>query len=92
MFSRWKYVCLSVMTIMILSCSTYSKLDRIRSGELRMGLGISDEKPLEEDRPNVDSIRSTLAEGPILMNAIRDSETGEMVATDVINASKVMER
>lgn len=92
MFSRWKYVCLSVMTIMILSCSTYGKLERIRSGELRMGLGISDEKPLEEDRPNVDSIRSTLAEGPILMNAIRDSETGEMVATDVINASKVVAR
>lgn len=30
--------------------------------------------------------------GPIIMNAIRDSETGEMVATDVINASKVTAR
>lgn len=29
---------------------------------------------------------------PIIMNAIRDSETGEMVATDVINASKVTAR
>ena len=60
-----------------------------------MGLSVSDEEPLpdEEDQGfQVDSIRGTLSEGPVIMNAIRDSETGEMVATDVISASKVTAR
>lgn len=30
--------------------------------------------------------------GPLIMNAIRDSETGEMVATDIISASRVTAR
>ena len=46
----------------------------------------------EEETVQIDSIRSTLADGPTIMNAIRDSETGEMVATDVISASKVVAR
>ena len=60
-----------------------------------MGLSVSDEKPIdpEEDRGvEIDSIRGTLSDGPLIMNAIRDSETGEMVATDVISASKVTAR
>ena len=58
-----------------------------------MGLSVPEDKPAEEDKPvEVDSIRSTLSDGPIIMNAIRDSETGEMVATDVISASKVTAR
>ena len=53
-----------------------------------------DDKPEEEDADElqIDSIRGTLSDGPIIMNAIRDSETGEMVATDVISASKVTAR
>lgn len=60
-----------------------------------MSLSVSEEKPLEEDEETdvvIDSIRGTLSDGPIIMNAIRDSETGEMVATDVISASKVVAR
>ena len=58
-----------------------------------MGLSVPEDKPAEEDKPvEVDSIRSTLSDGPIIMNAIRDSETGEMVATDVISASKLTAR
>ena len=61
-----------------------------------MGLSVSDEKPIEDESRDqdfqIDSIRGTLSDGPIIMNAIRDSETGEMVATDVINASKVTAR
>ena len=40
----------------------------------------------------IDSIRGTLSDGPIIMNAIKDTETGEMVATDVIRASRVVAR
>ncbi len=60
-----------------------------------MSLSITDEEPIEEEEDNeivIDSIRGTLLDEPIIMNAIKDSETGEMVATDVINASKVTAR
>ena len=60
-----------------------------------MDISVPDEKPLddEEDKEvKIDSIRSDMADEPIIMNAIRDSETGEMVATDVISASKVVAR
>lgn len=57
----------------------------------------SGEKLLENDREYVDclpseSFKDDLSSGPIIMNAIRDDETGEMVATDVINASTVVAR
>ena len=77
------------------SCTPYSRIRKIASGEVAMGLSVTDEKPFEDDDDDdvrIDSIRGTLSEGPILMNAIRDSETGEMVATDVITASKVTAR
>lgn len=77
------------------SCSSTRILQRIRSGDVRMDISVPDEKPLDDGQDmevKVDSIRSGLSEGPIIMNAIRDSETGEMVATDVINASTVVAR
>lgn len=60
-----------------------------------IGLSVPTEPPAEEDDGadiKIDSIRGSLSEGPIIMNAIRDSETGEMVASDVIVASKVTAR
>ena len=38
------------------------------------------------------SVDSSGDGGPLIMNAIRDSETGEMVATDIISASRVTAR
>ncbi len=69
-------------------------MQKIRSGQVGMTLSVAQEAPLEEDEDEVviDSIRGTLSDEPIIMNAIKDSETGEMVATDVINASKVVAR
>ena len=95
MYSDMKYVFFLLMLFSMFSCSPYSKIRRIRSGEVGMTLSVSEERPLEdevEDEVVIDSIRGTLADEPIIMNAIRDSETGEMVATDVINASKVVAR
>ncbi len=85
---------LIVMALLVcaLSCSPYRKMRQIRSGKVAMTLAVSDEAPLEDEEDDeviIDSIRGTLSDGPIIMNAIKDSETGEMVATDVINASKV---
>ncbi len=91
MCSRW----LIVSLFLLAACSSVGKMQKIRSGEVTMSLSVSEEKPLEEDEETdvvIDSIRGTLSDGPIIMNAIRDSETGEMVATDVISASKVVAR
>lgn len=94
MCSKWKKSFCVLLVLFAISCSSYRKLEQIRSGEVRMGLGVSEDKPLDDDAPevDVDSIRGSLADGPIIMNAIRDSETGEMVATDIISASRVVAR
>lgn len=81
--------------MMIVSCSPYKKIRNIRSGTVALSLSVPDEPPMEAEEDvevSVDSIRGTLVDEPLIMNAIRDSETGEMVATDVINASKVTAR
>lgn len=86
---------LFVILLLIASCAPSRKIKMIRSGEVKMEISVPEDKPLEEpENPEVkiDSIRSGLADEPIIMNAIRDSETGEMVATDVINASRVVAR
>ena len=78
-----------------LSCSPYRRIQKIRSGEVMIGLSVPADPPDRDDEDQsvtIDSIRGSLSEGPIIMNAIRDSETGEMVASDVIVASKVTAR
>lgn len=85
-----------LLLLMAVACTPYSKIRKITSGELALGLSVTDEKPVDEEvddrKIQIDSIKGSLSDGPIIMNAIRDSETGEMVATDVINASKIVAR
>lgn len=91
----FKNIALTFLSLSLLSCSQFGKMQKIRSGEVLMTLSVPDEEPIEaEDEADIviDSIRGTLTEGPIIMNAIKDTETGEMIATDVINASKVTAR
>ena len=60
-----------------------------------MSMSVPDDEVQEQEiEPEevVDSIRNTLADEPFIMNAIRDTDTGEMVATDVIQASSVTAR
>ncbi len=80
----------------IYACVPFQKMKQVSSGNLAVGLSVADEKPLTDDEIYdeivIDSIRETLSEGPIIMNAIKDAQTGEMVATDVINASRVTAR
>lgn len=93
MCSDRKFIFLLLM-LMLFSCTPYRKMQKIRQGKVAIGLSVPEDK-IEEDQVEeviIDSIRGTLTDGPIIMNAIRDSETGEMVATDVINASKVTAR
>lgn len=86
---------LMLLLVAVLSCSPYRKMKQIRSGEVNMSLSVPEEEPIEDDEPDevmIDSMRSSLAGEPFIMNAIKDAETGEMVATDVISASKVTAR
>lgn len=91
----FKKLILVALTLAAVSCSPYRKMRDIRSGTVALSLSVPDEPPLEEDddvEVSIDSIRSTLVDEPLIMNAIRDTETGEMVATDVIRASTVTAR
>ena len=95
MCSESRLMALVMLMAILVSCSPYGKIRQIRSGNVSVGLSVSDEEKIEEDDDKevlIDSIRSSLSDEPIIMNAIRDTETGEMVATDVINASKVTAR
>ena len=76
------------------SCTSYFKMRNVREGKVEVGLSVPDERPLDDgvSPVEIDSIKGSLSDGPVIMNAIRDSETGEMVATDVISASKVTAR
>ena len=81
--------------ILLPACTSYRNIQRIGTGEVGIGLSVVEDRlaePSSDEETVIDSIRGTLSDGPIIMNAIRDSETGEMVATDVINASKVTAR
>ena len=82
------------MVVLVSACTPYKIMQRISSGEVAVGLAVpgDDETEEKEKETVIDSIAGALPDGPILMNAIRDTETGDMVATDVISASKVTAR
>ena len=89
----FRYLLLFVI-LMTSACTSYLRVRQMRSGEVAMGLSVREDSRWEEqDEPQItDTVVASVSDGPILMNAIRDSETGEMVATDVISASRVTAR
>ena len=89
----------AVVTFLLFGCSTPTKLERVRNEHLRASLALSRNEAAEERRVirsgNRDTIRVRDASGEnelILMKAIRDEETGEMVANDVIDAAVITAR
>ena len=87
---------LSVVSLLVVvaSCTQYKIAQKVTSGQISVGLTVpGDDMPEHQDAEAVvDSLTGDLPSGPIIMNAIRDSESGEMVATDIIKASKVTAR
>lgn len=89
---------LALMTAMLYvsSCGEGRKLAVIRKGDISAQLSIpSDEDYIRERDEAVEAIRIDslpVDDGPLIMNAIKDESTGEMVAVDVISASKVVAR
>ena len=89
---RLRFVLIFVL-LAVSACTSYVKVRQMRSGQLKMGLSVrEDSEYVDEPDVVVDTVAAQESQGPIFMNAIRDSETGEMVATDVISASRVVAR
>ena len=86
-------LCASVLA----GCGTQSKIDRVRSGQIAATLAIS-KGEIEEERRIIASRRDTLSvkdeDGNtiLIMKAIRDEESGEMVATETLDAAVIATR
>ena len=90
------FLLLAVLVISLASCSTQQKLHHVRQAGLKASLAVSprpERSPYAIDTTSQgsDTLIVKNAEGKdiFIMKAIRDEETGEMVATDVINAAVV---
>lgn len=78
-------------------CGAQSKIDRVRSGEIAATLALS-RGEIEEERKIIASKRDTLSvkddDGNtiLIMKAVRDQESGEMVATETLDAAVITSR
>lgn len=80
------------------ACGETRKLEHIRASEVAATLALSREEKLEEERTIRVAHRDTLTvmddDGKelLIMKAVKDENTGEMVATDVLDAAVVTAR
>lgn len=88
-----------ILVVFAASCATQKKLKSIRKGEVtEVQLALGNEASNIPELKAVNVTRDTLKikddEGKdiLIMKAIKDEETGEMVATDVIDAATVTAR
>ena len=88
----------TLLLLLALSCGTTRKMHRIRQQSLSASLNLSQGEQEEERRSIRMGKRDTLTvkdeEGNelIIMKAVRDEQTGEMVAADVIDAAVITAR
>lgn len=80
---------------LLMSCSSLRVYQDLGTAAGLPALLLPDDREGQEEDADtaaerVDSVRTQ--DGPLIMNAIRDSKTGEMIATDVIKASRVVAR
>lgn len=92
-----KKMSVAVLSLCLLfSCSPARKARALFDSGVVADINIPSADSTAEEPPVEDSVTSDepeRADGePIIMNAIRDSETGEMIATDIISESKVVAR
>lgn len=80
--------------VAIVSCVPGRKVSAIKDGELTAGLTIHEDYSAADEVRTQESIEDKGNDGgdPMIMNTVRDELTGEMVAVDVISASKVVAR
>ncbi len=96
---RWpSAVCAAILCLLAVSCAMDKKLSGIRHGDVRADLSIPSDEDYRKAKEEivremmVDTLDSQATGEPLILNAIKDEATGEMVATDVISASTVVAR
>ena len=84
---------LFVLSIFLtVSCSSVKQLADVRRSGTDVDVSVPQVMPgRDNDEEKTDNGTET-EEGPAIMNAVKDLETGEMVAVDVIRASRVVAR
>lgn len=93
-------VVLLAITASMFSCGPGRKLSRIRSGNMSAGLKLSDDAEIagppsdSVQSPRRDTLTVTDLDGRkvLVMRAVKDDETGEMVATEELTAAVVTSR
>lgn len=85
------FLCLVLSAV---SCASGRRVSAIIGGDVTAGLAVSrDYEPVEDPMDYEDHVPEWDGRGdPMIMNAIKDELTGEMVASDVILASRVVAR
>lgn len=88
-------LCFAAGLVCFVSCSQYRRVELVRSGGVRMMLSLPEDEG-EEDVSALDEVidegGEALSEGVYVMNAVKNEETGEMVAADVLMPSSVIAR
>ena len=95
-------VLLVVVCLLISGCGTSRKVERMQERQMRAEIGMVEDEiagragndgrsPIGAGDDGRDTTVVMEAEGPIIMNAVRD-EDGNMVATDVLEAASVTAR
>ena len=95
MFSDMKiFLTVAFLPVLLYSCSSMRSHSYFSDVQERVELSVPMEKPLPErnDAGDVVVDSAEVSGGPVIMNAIRDSGTGEMTATDIIAASRIVAR
>lgn len=101
MFSDHNIIMMRICVILalpaaILSCSPLARYADMASMPEQLSITLPDDAvrtpAVQEEEVRIQADSVTEDDGPVIMKAIRDSETGEMTATDVIRASKVVAR
>ncbi|MBR1509876.1 MAG: hypothetical protein IJ623_04420 [Bacteroidales bacterium] len=84
--------------LMVIACSAPTKLSQIRKKEMKATLALSRNEILEERKTIRTGRRDTLTvrdedgNKVLIMKAVKDEATGEMVATDIIDAAVITAR
>ena len=93
------YILLLSAVCALYACSAQKKLNRIKTGEapsaqLSLGKQESFVPEIKNEKVSRDTLKIKDDDGSeiLIMKAVKDEETGEMVATDVLDAAMVTAR
>ena len=96
---RYKYGVIVAVLFLAAACSTQKKLERLQKGEgpsaqLSLGRQESFVPQIKNEKVSRDTLKIKDEDGSeiLIMKAVRDEETGEMVAADVLDAAMVTAR